>query len=144
MKSNKEEILRLYFEEKLKQVEISKILRISNNAVSKVVKNDIRYKSEKENRKQLNKKKHNKKIQSIVESNRKMIKEKNENDFYILKNMHDQACMELSGGKRAISDIAYRNWNKSAYKFNKKKDTYVLRKELTAGTDVPNRISWKI
>ena len=44
MKSNKEEILRLYFKEKLKQVEISEIIGISKNAVSKVVKQDSIYK----------------------------------------------------------------------------------------------------
>lgn len=72
MKSNKEEILRLYFKEKLKQVEISEIIGISKNAVSKVVKQDTRYKSEK-----------------------------------------------------TISNIDYRNWNKSAYEYNKNKDTYI-------------------
>ena len=83
MKSNKEEILRLYFKEKLKQVEISEIIGISKNAVSKVVKQDSRYKSEKNNRKQLSKKNHTKKIQTIVENKRKILKEKNDADFYL-------------------------------------------------------------
>ena len=68
MKSNKEEILKLYYEEKLKQVKISEILGISKNAVSKTVRKDNRYENEKNIRKQLNKKKHNKQIQSIVEN----------------------------------------------------------------------------
>lgn len=144
MKSNKEEILRLYFEEKLKQVKISEILGISKNAVSKVLKKDDRYQSEKNIRKQLNKKKHNKQIQTNIENKRKAIKEKNDSDFLILKKMHEQASKELSGGKNPISDIAYRNWNKSAYKYNSKKDTYILRKELTAGADIPKRIKWKM
>ena len=144
MKSNKEEILRLYFKEKLKQVEISEIIGISKNAVSKVVKQDNRYKSEKNNRKQLSKKSHNKKIQTIVENKRKILKEKNDADFYILKMMHEQASKELSGGKKTISNIDYRNWNKSAYEYNKNKDTYILKKELTVGADISKRIKWKM
>lgn len=144
MKSNKEEILRLYFKEKLKQVEISEIIGISKNAVSKVVKQDSRYKSEKNSRKQLSKKNHNKKIQTIVENKRKILKEKNDADFYILKMMHEQASKELSGGKKTISNIDYRNWNKSAYEYNKNKDTYILKKELTVGADISKRIKWKM
>lgn len=56
----------------------------------------------------------------------------------------EEASLELSGGRKPIGDIAFRNWNKSAYRFNKKKDTYVLRTELIAGADVSKRIKWKM
>ena len=141
--SNKEKILELYFDKKMKQIDISKILGISQNAVSKTLKLDDRFQKEKDNRKQINKKIHNKVIQNSVENKRKILKEKNDNDFYILKEMHKQASIELSGGKKTIGDIAYRNWNKSAYKFDKNRKSYILRKEINAGYDVPKKIIWK-
>ena len=58
--------------------------------------------------------------------------------------MHEQASKELSGGKKTISNIDYRNWNKSAYEYNKNKDTYILKKELTVGADISKRIKWKM
>ena len=89
-----EEILRLYFEERLKQVDISKKLNISNNAVSKVLKRDNRFIDEKNKRKIISKQKHNKQIQTNVENKRKT--KKNNEDYYILKNMHEQATCEES------------------------------------------------
>lgn len=117
MKSNKDEILRLYFEEKLKQVEIAKKLNISNNAVSKTLKSDSRFLKEKEQRKVQNKIKHNKEIQRRVENKRK---EKSSLDLQILKVMHEQASLELSE-RMHLSNIAYRNWNLSVFSYNEKK-----------------------
>ena len=141
MESNKNKILELYFKKKLKQIEIAEILNISNNAVSKVLKKDTRFLKEKNYRKQLNKIRHNKEIQKRVEEKRKA---KNNSDYQILKKMHEQASRELSGGRKPISNRAFRDWNTSIYRYNEKSKTYVLRKEINAGADVPNRISWKI
>ena len=141
MKSNKEEILKLYFEEKLKQVEIAKKLGISNNAVSKVLKKDNRFTDEKNRRKNINKQKHNKQIQTIVE-NKRRIKKDNE-DYYILKKIHEQDTCELSGRRKRIGDIAFRNWNSSIYKYSEKTKSYILKKGITVGADVPKRIIWK-
>lgn len=55
MKSNGEKVLTLYFDEKLKLVEISKRLCISKNAVSKTPKKDERFTTEKNIRKQIKK-----------------------------------------------------------------------------------------
>lgn len=143
MKSNKNEILKLYFESKLKQVEIAGKLNISKNAVSKILKLDERYQKEKDYRKQLNKKKHNKQIQNNVEQHRKIKQSANELDYYILKSMHEQASKELSGGRKPISDRAYRDWNSSAYKYNENSKCYVLKKGINVGADVPKRVNWK-
>lgn len=62
-------IIKMYFENKMKQVDIAKTLNISKYKVSRVVTKDTRYKEEKEQRKHKNKK------------------------------MHIQASIELSGGK---------------------------------------------
>lgn len=140
MMSNRNKILQLYFDEKLNQTEIAKMLNISNNAVSKVLKAEPRYQEEKNNRKKLNKIKRNKDIQRRVEKKRRQT---NSSDIQAIKRMHEQASLELSGGKKAMSNRAFRNWNSSAYKYNKKNKSYELIKGITAGADVPKRINWK-
>lgn len=45
--------------------------------------------------------------------------------------------------KKTINNVSYRNWNKSAYKFDKNKKAYILKKEIKAGYDVPKKIIWK-
>lgn len=143
MESNKNEILRLYFEEKLKQVEIAKKLKVSANAVSKTLKKDGRFLREKDIRKQINKRNRNKKIKDYVETKRKLKKEKSGIDDLVLKVMHQQASMELSAPRR-LSNIAYRNWNKSAYTFNEKRNGFEFRKELGRTNDVPKFIKVEV
>lgn len=139
MMSNRNKILQLYFDEKLNQTEIAKMLNISNNAVSKVLKAEPRYQEEKNNRKKLNKIKRNKDIQRRVEKKRRQT---NSSDIQAIKRMHEQASLELSGGKKTMSNRAFRDWNSSAYKYNKKNKSYELIKGITAGADVPKRINW--
>jgi len=64
-------------------------------------------------------------------------------DYAILKQAHEQASRELSGGRKLISNRAFRDWNPSIYKYNEKSKSYVLRKEINVGPDVPKRINWK-
>jgi len=140
MKSNKEKVLQLYFDEKLKQVDIAKMLNISTNAVSKIVKNDARYEKEKKARKELNKIKHNKEIQKRVEKKRK---EQANTDNYILKRMHQQASSELSDGRKPMNNRVFRNWNPSIYRYNEKSHSFILKSGIVVGADVPKKISWK-
>ena len=143
MESNKNEILRLYFVEKLKQVEIAEKLKISANAVSKTLKKDERFLREKDIRKQINKRNRNKKIKNYVETKRKLKKEKDDMDYMAVKARHNEASIELSA-PRKLSNIAYRNWNKSTYTFNEKRNGYELRKELGRSHDVPKFIKVEI
>ncbi len=143
MSTNKEKILEFYFNKKMKQVDIARVLGISANAVSKTLKRDSRFEKEKKQRKELNKIKHNKIIQKSVEEKRKRVALNKSIDILILKEMHNQASFELSGGKRPINNVSYRNWNKSAYKFDRNKKAYILKKEINAGYDVPKKIIWK-
>lgn len=71
-----------------------------------------------------------------------MFNNSNLNDNEILKIMHDQASIELSQGKNIISNRAYRNWNSSAYRYDRKRQSYVLKKEINVGADVPRIIKW--
>lgn len=143
MSTNKEKILEFYFNKKMKQVDIARILSISANAVSKTLKRDSRFEKEKKHRKEVNKIKHNKMIQKSIEEKRKRVALDKSIDILILKEMHNQASFELSGGNKPINNVSYRNWNKSAYKFDRNKKAYILKKEINAGYDVPKKIIWK-
>lgn len=134
-----EQVIYLYFTKKMLQKDISEKLNISKSTICRIIKKDERYIEEKDNRKRLNKIKHNKDIQRRVENKRKQA---SASDIQILNRMHEQASLELSGGKRPMSNRAFRDWNSSAYKYNNKNKSYELKKGITAGADVPQRINW--
>ena len=71
-----EKILKMYFEDKMKQIEIAKELNISKYKVSRVVTKDFRYKLEKEKRKEINKKKHNAQTMQYIAKKRKQRKDR--------------------------------------------------------------------
>ena len=139
MSNNRDLILKLYFTDKLRVVDISKQLEISKSAVTQVLQQDEKYIYEKEVRKKQNKINHNREIQKRVENKRN---EKSSSDFQILKIMHEQASLELSGGKKTISNRAYRDWNPSIYKYNEKCKCYMLKSGIKVGADVPKKIKW--
>ena len=143
MKNNKETIINKYFIEKLKPVEIAKELNISKSAVTQVLQKDKRYKKEKVNRKTKNKKNHNEKTKKYMKYKREVIKRKKDKDNIDLRNMHNQATAQLSKKKR-LSNMAYRNWNKSAFTYNKKRNGYEFRKELGRSYDVPKFIKVEV
>ena len=143
MKNNKETIINKYFIEKLKPVEIAKELNISKSAVTQVLQKDKRYKKEKVNRKTKNKKNHNEKTKKYMKYKREVIKRKKDKDNIDLRNMHNQATAELSKKKR-LSNMAYRNWNKSAFTYNEKRNGYEFKKELGRSYDVPKFIKVEV
>lgn len=134
-----EKVKYLYYINKMLQKDIANELDISRATVSRIIRKDPRYIEEKNNRKRLNRIKHNKDIQRRVEEKRKNT---NDLDYQIMKKMHEEASLELSGGRKPIGDIAFRNWNKSAYSYDSKNNRYVLKKEINAGVDVPKTIKW--
>ena len=121
--SKREEIIKLYFLEGEIPADIAKKLDISKSAVTQVLQKDERYQREK-----------------MI---RKAKQQKNKSEDLILKRMHNQASQELSKGKR-LSNLAYRNWNKSAYSYNKAKKRYEFKKELGRSYDVPKYIKIEV
>lgn len=139
----KDEILDLFFNKKMKQKDIAKLLNIAKSTVSKIVSKDSRFIAEKSLRKANNKVKRNKDIQRRVEQNRKKVQFKNNSDDLILKQMHSQASMELS--KRShLSNENYRKWNKTAYNYNPSKKRFEFDENLGRSYDVPKYIKAKI
>ncbi len=130
-------ILQKYFEEKMKQIDISKQLNISKYKVSRTVSKDARYHEEKERRKKMAKMQHTEKTKQYITNSRKS----RDMEYASLKQAHIQASMELSKGK-TISNRSFRNRNSSAYRYDKRSKSYILKKEILAGADVPKKIKW--
>lgn len=133
-------IIQKYFEEKKKQVEIAEELKISTSKVSRVVRKDKRYLNEKENRKKENRKKNSeftKKYMSLKRKNKGI-----DLEYILLRKSHEQASRELSGGRQPISNRAFRDWNTSIYTYNVKQKSYVLKKGISVGADVPKKVMW--
>ena len=98
-------IVELYFTNKMKQKDIAEKLNISKYIVSRVLSKDARYSEEKERRKEMSIKRHNeKKAESVIRK-----RKQKQNDYAILKNQHIQASLELSGGRKSIGNIAFRD-----------------------------------
>ena len=71
MDKNKDIIIRMYFIEKFRPIDISKILAISKSAVTQVLQKDNRYLKEKEIRKQINRKKNIEYTKQYITTTRK-------------------------------------------------------------------------
>lgn len=143
MKSNKETILKMYFINKLRPKDIAEKLNISKSAVTQVLQKDERYKTEKKHRKAKNKEIHNEKTKKYMKYKREKIKRKNDKDNFDLNSMHNQATAELSKKKR-ITNMSYRDWNKSAFDYNEKRKGFEFKKELGRSYDVPKFIKVEV
>ena len=138
MQNNKDAIIELYFVKKLRVIDIAKQLEISKSAVTQVLQKDNRYLKEKELRKQQNRRKNIEYTKKYMANLRKS----NEMEYARLKQAHIQATMELSGGNKPINNRAFRNWNSSVYRYDEKRKSYILKRGIIAGADVPKQIKW--
>lgn len=139
---DKDSILELFFSKKYKQTEIVKLLNISKSTVNRIIISDERYLEEKTRRQNENRAKNKKETINYITNQRKLIAR--DVTYEIMKNQHEQASRELSGGRKSIGNRAYRDWNTSIYKFNEKTKSYVLKKAINVGADVPKRIKWNL
>lgn len=143
MEERNNKILDMYFVEKMKPVDIAKEFNINRSTVTRVLQKDSRYIEIKQERKAKNQEKHKKYTNDYNRNKRKDIQHKNNADDLILKNMHNQASMEMSKPKR-LNNMAYRNWNKSAFTYNEKKKRFEFREELGRSYDVPKYIKVEV
>lgn len=137
--SKKDEIITLYFEEKLTAIEISRKINVVQSYITKVIKQDSRYQNEKERRK--NKNKENQKI--IHKEYMRKVRKINSINYEILKAQHYQASIELSG-RKTINNRAFRNWNSSIYRFHERTKEYRVKEELKDKISyaIPKKIKW--
>ncbi len=143
MEDRNNKILDMYFVEKIKPVDIAKEFNINKSTVTRVLQKDSRYIEIKQERKAENQEKHKKYTNDYNRDKKKKIQHKNNADDLILKNMHNQASMEMSKPKR-LNNMAYRNWNKSAFTYNEKKKRFEFREELGRSYDVPKYIKVEV
>ena len=135
--TNKNKIIKLYYEKHLCRKDIIRKLNLSGRYITTVIKQDSRYIDERERRKLESKTK-------ALERYKKSLNQKRKEDYAIYEKMkveHDQAIGELSINK-PISNIAFRNWNSSIYRFRAKDKTYRLKRNIVTGFDVPKKIMW--
>lgn len=138
--SKKNEIITLYFEKKMSAIEISKNINVAQSYITKIIKQDSRYDSEKQRRKNKTRKRHNK----INRENMRKVRKENSIANEVLKAQHYQASCELSG-RKTINNRAFRNWNSSIYRFHERTKEYRVKEELKDKISyaVPKKIKWK-
>lgn len=139
--SNTENILDLYYNQHLKQVEIAKQLNLSKQYVSKIINTDSRNKQEKETRKQSNSEKRTVYLKQYFKTYEK--RKKDDDSYNQMLAQQKQDSYELSYCSNNISDYAFRKWNPSAYHTNSK-GNLVLDRKLKVGCDIPKSINMNI
>ena len=136
----KEHILKLYYEEHLKQKEIAKLVLATKQYISKIVRKDPRYSLEKDKRKTDNRIFRKEYLKSYF---KKYNKKKEVSSDVNLQKVHESDVMNLSDKKGDISNYAFAKWNLSAYSRNKD-GNLVIDKNLTVTDDVPKKILMRV
>ena len=143
MRNVEDVILKMYFEEQKKPVEISKELQIPKYKITRVLQKDERYQTEKEARKENNRIKHIENTKKIIKEQRSQKQFKDKQSDLILKHIHNQAARELSEPRKLLN-MSYRNWNISAYGYNEQLKRFEFKKELGRSYDVPKYIKVEV
>lgn len=138
-----EEILKMYFEEHMKQKDIADFFKVSSEYVSKVVRNDKRYQEEKQRRHQeakLRKAKYNKEYLETYE--RKKDKSDKE-DYEKLQALLDSDAKQMSRHSFGISTDAFVKSNISAYKQDKD-GNLILDDKIKTSYALPKKYKRKV
>ena len=139
--NTKEQILDLYYNQHLKQTEISKIVGTTTQYVSKVVRADKRNKQEKENRKKENMEKRKVYLQEYFKTYDRP--KKNDNSYEQMLAQQRQDAIELSYSCNNISDYTFAKYNPSIYHTNRKGNLIIDRK-INVGSDIPKNLFFSI
>ena len=138
---NRENILDLYFNKHLKQIEIATIVGVSKQYVSKVIKADSRYAEEKQTRKDENAIKRKDYLKEYYKNyDRPKIED---NSHEQLQALLYQDSLELSYSSSNINDYAFAKYNSSIY-HRDKNGNLKLNKGIKVGNDVPKTINMNI
>lgn len=140
--SKKDKILNLFYNEHLQQIDIAKMLNISKQYVSKIVKSDSRYENAKQNKLKSNAIKRQEYLKEYFKNYKRPIQQ--DNTYEQLKAQQNQDSLELSYYNSGyINDYAFAKWNLGAYHRNKK-GNLILNRGLIVGIDVPKMINMNI
>ena len=138
--SKKDEIITLYFDEKMTAIEISKKINVVKSYITKILKQDARYDAEKQRRKKENKIKR----RNFNKENMRKVRKRNSIANEVLQMQHIQASYELSG-RKIMNNRTFRNCNSSIYRFHNKTSEYRIKEEMLDKVSyaVPKKIKWK-
>ena len=140
--NKKDEILRLYYEEHLRQQDIAQKVEVSQGYVSQVIKTDKRYNDNRET-------KHKASIIKKAIYNKEYYKtykrpKKEDNSYQEMQAQLAKDTTELSYQNRYnMSDYDFIKCNSSAYHRNSKGNLSLV-KGLTVGFDVPRTVNMNI
>ena len=136
---NKEQILDIFYNSHLKQTEIAKIIGVSTQYISKIVKKDSRYEQEKEYRKKLSKKKRKSYLNEFFKTYKRP--KKYDDSYRQLQAQLAKDSLELSYTSWHISDLAFAKWNRQMFRYDKDSSDLVLKRNIVVSCDVPKRVS---
>lgn len=138
---NQENILDLYYNKHLKQIDIATKIGVSKQYVSKVVKADTRFQQEKDNRKAENKTNRKEYLKNYFKTYERPSKE--DNSYEQLQAQLNQDTLELSYPSSNINDYAFAKYNSSIY-HRDKNGNLKLNRGIQVGSDVPKTINMNI
>lgn len=135
--SNKNKIIQMYYIEHLRPTDISKALNIDNGYITRIIKQDERYKTEKQQRKQFNKQKNKEQTIAYIKEVRHSQKE----EYEILQY---QLAMDskIESKNSTISKTNFRKYNSSVYNYNSNKKQFELDKNINAPYCFPKVIKY--
>jgi len=136
-KSNKEQIIQMYYIEHLRPTDIAQTLNIDNGYITRIIKQDERYLEEKQRRKDFNKQKNKNNTIEYIKATRLSKKE----EYEILQR---QLAIDSRNESRksTISKINLRKCNSSAYNYNSSKKQFELDKSIIASYCFPEIIKY--
>jgi len=137
--NTKEQILISYYDSKLKMVEIAEQLKISKQYVSKIVKQDTRYSTEKQSRKEISNQKQKERFKKYIDNRRKIEQEENQRLNSFLEMQHNQAACELSGSN-SMNNRTIRKWCAGAYNYNNEKKRFEFDNNIGRSYALPKHI----
>lgn len=135
--SNKDKIIQMYYIEHLRPTDISKVLNIDNGYITRIIKKDERYKTEKQQRKEFNKQKNKEKTISYIKKTRHSQK-----DEYEILQYQLTMDSKIESKSSIISKFNFKKCNSSAYNYNSNKKQFELDKSINAPYCFPKVIKY--
>ena len=141
--SKKDKILKMYYDEQLKQNDIANKLNVSQSYISQIIKKDKRYITNKENKHQVSmikKANYNKEYYKTYKRAKK-----DDDSYRALQAQLVRDSAELSyKNDNYLSNLAFVKWNRSIYNYDKHSSDLILNKNINISIDVPKRVSNRI
>lgn len=134
--NKKLEIIKLYYEESRKIIDIVNEVQVSRAYISKIIKEDKRYQEKKKREKEETKKRK----REYTKNKMRQVREEKFLEESFIRQQHIQASRELSSGYNNISNRALLKWNSSAYRYNQRIGCYEFDRKLVKSYAVPKYI----